>query len=421
MKKVGLVSLILSLLAPAVNAAELRWADVYKAGPLKLVHDPSFGKGVDWGSILFESNKEIAVADDGSIFVVNSRDHNIHKFDPSGKKVITFGRRGQGPGDFEFPSKPSILDGKYLVVGEYALNRRISLFDMNGRFYKLLKTQGYVYGLVALTGTKIAYLSQQPVGQEPSRMEPGFKQLPMTVRVVIKDIETGAENVLLTRNFSRVLFTTKTNITFAFGSDFAGSVSIARAAGGNLAVGVSESPRVEIYDGLGKRLSSFAVKTPARPVTAEYVALYKKALVDTLKKDGEKSAHIRDSLVEIENSDVSAMFEKMIPYYSDMLSDADGNLLFVDKTDKPGQPVYSFLAYSPQGEMIAETRLDAEAFDFKFRFNRLCFSKAGLFGLGFLKGDEDELPVLFRVVPGAGKLSGSSPWEIADISDILGA
>jgi len=407
MRRFLIASIAFILVRPVFPGPEIRWADVYKAGPIKLSPDRSFGKDVDWGSILFDSNKDIAVADDGSIFVINSRDHNIHKFDPSGKKVLTFGKRGQGPGDFEYPASPCILDGKYLVVGEYALNRRISLFDLNGRFYKLLKAQGAVYDVVALTGTKIAYRSQQSGGQGAGQGKPGYFAVPMTVRVAIKDIETGTEKVILTRTFSTKFFMTKTNITFNFGMDLAGGIYIARMADGNLAVGISNSPQVEIYDRDGKLLRTFAVKTPARPATAEYIALYKKAQIAALQKEAEKAAPIRAALVEIESADTSALFEKTLPYYGDIISDADGNILFIEMPDKPGQPARGFSAYSPQGELIAESRLDVEAFDINFRFSRLCFSKAGLFGLGSLKGDEDEQPVLFRVVPGPGKYGAS--------------
>jgi hypothetical protein len=218
MKKISIVCLCLSLLAPSI-AAEFRWADVYEAGPVKLIPDPSFGKGVDWGSFLFESFKDLAVAEDGTIFVANSRENTIHKFDPSGKKVLTFGQKGQGPGDLESPNCPSVLDGKYLVVGEYATNRRISLFGLDGRFHKLLKAKRPVYDVAALGGTKIAYVSRQFEQGDAGQKTAGVKLTPMTIRVVLKDTETDAEQVILTRTVQQKFIQINRGPTISFGDN----------------------------------------------------------------------------------------------------------------------------------------------------------------------------------------------------------
>ncbi len=85
------------------------------------------------------------------------------------------------------------------------------------------------------------------------------------------------------------------------------------------------------------------------------------------------------------------------------MTDADGNFLFFHLADDPGEPSLSFSVYSPQGQFIAETRLDPGPFEMSIdsRFRLLRFAKSGLIGLAVLKDDADQLPVLFRVVPGA--------------------
>ena len=379
----------------------VRWADVYKSGPLKIQPDPSFGKGVDWGGFLFESYKDIVVADDGTMFMANSREHTIHKFDPAGRLVLTFGKRGQGPGDLESPGSPSLLDGKYLVVSEYATSQRISLFDLNGRFYKLLKTQRPVHDMVALAGTKIAYLSQQFEAGGTAAGKTGAMSMPSTIRVIIKDIENGNEQVILTRKMQADFIRLASGMTLSFGNDQRGNVFIARSGDGNLAVGVSNSPNIEIFDLEGKPLRSFSLKGQARPATPDYIARFKKTHLAGMQTQSQRSPSVLRTIGELESIDYAFLFDRTLPYYADLLTDADGNFLFFSYGENPGQSAMDFSVYSPQGQFLGETRLDPEAFDIEIdrRCRRLCFAKAGLIGLAPLKTDEDKAPILFRVVP----------------------
>ena len=100
--------------------------DVYKKGTVTLVPDPGLGKDTDWEELIYSRARYIAVAADGCVFVSNPKQHNIYKFDPGGNLVKTFGQKGQGPGDFFSPQKLSIVADKYLVINEYATNRRLS-------------------------------------------------------------------------------------------------------------------------------------------------------------------------------------------------------------------------------------------------------------------------------------------------------
>jgi len=404
MKKISTICLCLSFIVPSFAATEFRWADVYKAGPVKLVPDPSFGKGVEWGSFLFESFKDIVVASDGTIFMANGREHTIHKFDPTGKKILTFGQKGQGPGDFDGPGSPSLLDEKYLVVSEYALNRRISLFDLDGRFFKLLIAQRPVYDVVALTGTKIAYIAKQ-FEQETKDRNPGVRSMPMTIRVVLKDIDTGNEHVVLSRSVTQKMIMLSSGGAMSFGDNMSGNVLLARTADGNLAVGDTNSPQIEVYNPDGKLLRSFTLKNPPRPVTPEYLARYKSVQLAPMLERLKKLPSAKAGYNELERLDYAQLFNANLPYFIEMMNDADGNFLFFHLADDPGEPSLTFSAYSPEGKLIAETRLEPGPFEVSidYRFRLLSFAKSGLIGLAVLKGDADQLPVLFRVVPAMEK------------------
>ena len=98
------------------------------------------------------------VAPDGSIFVANNRQHNIYKFDKNGNLLKQFGRKGQGPGDFDSPGDLTILDKKYLVVGEYVSNRRITIWTMDGKCIKVVRTEKSNFYTTSLKNNRVAYL-----------------------------------------------------------------------------------------------------------------------------------------------------------------------------------------------------------------------------------------------------------------------
>jgi N-acyl-D-amino-acid deacylase len=92
-------------------------------------------KGVSGdGPDTFNSPTDVAVAPNGDIFVsdghVNSR---IVKFSKDGTFIKAWGRRGDGPGEFNVPHTIFFDSRGRLLVGDRS-NRRIQIFDQDGHF-----------------------------------------------------------------------------------------------------------------------------------------------------------------------------------------------------------------------------------------------------------------------------------------------
>jgi sugar lactone lactonase YvrE len=92
-------------------------------------------KGVSGdGPDTFNSPTDVAVAPNGDIFVadghVNSR---IVKFSKDGVFIKAWGKRGEGPGEFNVPHTIFFDSRGRLLVGDRA-NRRIQIFDQDGTF-----------------------------------------------------------------------------------------------------------------------------------------------------------------------------------------------------------------------------------------------------------------------------------------------
>jgi sugar lactone lactonase YvrE len=92
-------------------------------------------KGVSGdGPDTFNSPTDVAIAPNGDIFVsdghVNSR---IVKFAKDGTFIKAWGKRGEGPGEFNVPHTIFFDSRGRLLVGDRS-NRRIQIFDQDGTF-----------------------------------------------------------------------------------------------------------------------------------------------------------------------------------------------------------------------------------------------------------------------------------------------
>jgi len=369
MRHVAVCVLIGGLLGTVAFGAPDDLTAVYKKGRLTLTPDPDFASGADWESLFHDRNRPVKVAPDGSVFVANSRDHNISKFDPGGKLVKTFGRHGQGPGDLEFPGELSILDGRTLVVGGYISGRKISLFNLDGEFQAVLKTRHPPSRPTALGKGKIAYIGVRAGGA-------GFEGSSFVMKnvntVMIIDAATGAEREV-------------TSITTTLNEPKDGTVVIAGTANGDLLVGLTTRPEIEIYDAGGAKKGVLALTIDRLPVTKKIAETYE---VKAFTSEGGKKTTITYPLGEF------------LPYYCDLEVDALGNILIFKMSEDPKSGPIVIQVYSPAGKLWAETELDRGGYDVPLNRSvhlQLDFTERGLFGLFPRQGDELETPNLFRV------------------------
>jgi sugar lactone lactonase YvrE len=87
----------------------------------------------------FYQPNDVVVASDGSIFVAEghgAENNRVLKFDKNGKLIKTWGHKGSGPGEFDQPHALAFDSRGRLFVGDRS-NNRIEIFDQDG---KLLDT-----------------------------------------------------------------------------------------------------------------------------------------------------------------------------------------------------------------------------------------------------------------------------------------
>lgn len=76
----------------------------------------------------------------GFFYCVDAQGHRVLCFDRGGKHAFSFGKRGTGPGEFNFPTHITAGD-EYIYVTD-AMNFRVQVFDHQGKFIRPFGSHG---------------------------------------------------------------------------------------------------------------------------------------------------------------------------------------------------------------------------------------------------------------------------------------
>jgi hypothetical protein len=105
---------------------------LYGTIKLDIAEDLSIGTEND-SNLMFFGVRDITVDKQGNIYVLDMKNYRIQKFDKAGKYLLTIGRKGQGPGEFELPVKVLIDDGNGDIYVK-DLSTTLKIFDKDGRY-----------------------------------------------------------------------------------------------------------------------------------------------------------------------------------------------------------------------------------------------------------------------------------------------
>lgn len=94
-----------------------------------------------------------AVSPTGDIFVSDGYQNAcIHKFDPNGKLLMSWGTSGTGPKEFNLPHNICCDSDSWIYVADRE-NSRVQIFDANGRFETQINNMHRPSGLAITPGT----------------------------------------------------------------------------------------------------------------------------------------------------------------------------------------------------------------------------------------------------------------------------
>lgn len=100
---------------------------------LVLEEDLTIGTYEKESGYFFEDIGAIRAAGDGTIYVLDRKACSIKVFGKSGKYLKSFGRQGQGPGEFGPPNAMHLVGGREVMVSSFG---RLSFFSLQGDFVR---------------------------------------------------------------------------------------------------------------------------------------------------------------------------------------------------------------------------------------------------------------------------------------------
>jgi hypothetical protein len=124
---------------------------------LKLTEDLCLGKEAKDENYMFSELRSVQVDNDGNIYVLDPKEKLIRVYDKNGKHLRTFGKKGQGPGEFQSINRMYMAEGEKLAFLDTG-NKRFSYYSLNGECLKEIPcpkwtltraqpdSQGYIYG-----------------------------------------------------------------------------------------------------------------------------------------------------------------------------------------------------------------------------------------------------------------------------------
>lgn len=121
MKYLSLAIIIFSLLIPCISAQNPKTID------FKL-----FLKDTDEAnSYILTFPRDMAFDKDDSVYILDVKEYCIYKFDVNGKFISSIGKKGNGPGEIQFPMSIAFKDNHLFLFG---LTPSINKYNLAGQF-----------------------------------------------------------------------------------------------------------------------------------------------------------------------------------------------------------------------------------------------------------------------------------------------
>lgn len=276
---------------------------------------------------------KIIVDKDENIFVLDSSNLRIQKYGRNGHYLTTIGRKGQGPGEFQFLGGAFIDSKNFLYINQL---RSLSVFDKNGKIIGTipLTTQIGPFGITAdqnIISTTKTFTPQGTVNDVVIINTEGKKQKTIASfqshkLPVIRGIPVGSDNP-----FSPILFFSPINEGFGI-------------------FGYSSEYRLHVVNGKGELVSVIEKEEPAEPITKDEKDSALNRKVDMLKKRG-----VPASQNEIEGV---YPFPPHKQFFYWMMTDDQGNI-YVEKireAENKKKKIY-FDLFNPNGYYLYRVKM----------------------------------------------------------------
>lgn len=267
---------------------------------------------------------------DGTTVIANTGSMEIRYYDRSGQHVRTTGRRGGGPGEFEFISYMRRLEGDSLLVYD-ARNRRLTIFDPEGVHVRDFTPGGtdneLLAGVAAATadGTLLVTGGRSfPPGSVEYHRDTLHYSVQRGDSLVPLRSYLGMEAGIVTQGGGGNMMTVMIS-SVPFGRD-----AYASAGADRFYIGSSDTYEVHTYDTTGALVGIIrSAHVAPREVTTELFEQYVAATLDRRARFAEEQGMEFD-LAAVKKQVEGSTPAPAVPMYSDLLAADDGGVWVKD-------------------------------------------------------------------------------------------
>ncbi|UCE41200.1 MAG: NHL repeat-containing protein [Candidatus Aminicenantes bacterium] len=143
-------------------------------------------------NVLFYMPSDIAVDEEGNVYVLDSGNHRIQKFDPQGNFLASFGRRGQGPGEFQYPQSIDIDENGLMYVSDSG-NQKLQILKPDGALEKEIKKTDEAPGIIRVRSDQMIMGQGASVYSFRMGGMQEEQELPKMMKILDRDAEVQKE------------------------------------------------------------------------------------------------------------------------------------------------------------------------------------------------------------------------------------
>ena len=343
---------------------------LYETGKVGFVEDVVYGSDDDEDEGVLFGPMAICVDGEGDVYVLDYKMFCVKKYNSDGKHLLTFSRKGEGPGELARAYRMTMTPDEQLAVFD-SDNHRITVFDRDGEYVRAQGFQGWVTGFRATAGG--AFVMNYAIMKEDWLKKGVFCKVAHLAPDLVT--ETPIDSAYIKE--SEMIQASDNSMT-TVSRPFVGRFHVATHPDGNIVVAHGDKYRLTV---LSPQLE------PVREITRE---------VSRLKvTDEDKEDYFGDFQNQDENFMIlvreKVRFPKHKPYISSLLVDGEGQIL-VGTYERTGSGETTYYdVFAPDGSYVNTVEM--------MTLKRSAVFRDG--SLYMVRTDEDELPVVIRYRPQA--------------------
>ena len=265
----------------------------------------------------------------GNVYLLDMKYFKFFVFSPQGEYLFSFGKRGEGPGEFKFPFN-FLLEGNYVIVPDQG---KIHYFTKEGKFVKSVNP-----GFISHPKTFIdenRFIMVQDREEEKSKFE----------ELEIYDIDTKERStiaqVTAEKSLTATSDTSQGQMVLRIKDSNTTPLVVVTAHNNELYFGKNDNYSIKKIDPKGNELLSFSIRERERK---KIPMVYKKKRISKIKLNGQKIPE------ELAKQLIKGMPD-YCTYFSAVTIEENG-LIYVylnDVTNETGQEIDIF---SPEGKYL---------------------------------------------------------------------